>query len=482
MNSVGKQNTFWLTLILGTSLLFGAFSLCGSMPTFAYGAPAESAQTGGSAQAQDANASTAFQDVEVSSEGSSARTSDVDFALSDFSRVEKGSNRPIEGTYQGYCYLMDAPADSLCLVDLSGVVVVYVPEALAKQNGLDLANEQTQASLKLLFSALDSYDAQGNSIVKNDAEWLFTSKQSFTTHGLTIGFSQEYKPGYFYTSVQTDTGADVMGEESPLATDANLRLAHVDYANLQASDAVAIAAAPSAFEQLGSFFQTLDWSPLLVTLKTTGTAIIFIFILGLLAAWWTLRLKPRTQSIMDAIFTIPMVLPPTVCGFLLLMFLGRNTPVGAWFDQIGFPLVFSWQATVIAAVVVAFPLMYRSARGAFESIDADMLDAARTLGWSEGRIFFRLMLPLAWSSVAAGTMLAFARALGEFGATLFLAGNYAGITRTIPIAIYFEWMGGNIEAAFFWTIVVIIISFAVIFAINLWSKRTTKYRRKEVEL
>ena len=255
----------------------------------------------------------------------------------------------------------------------------------------------TQASLKLLFSALDSYDAQGNSVVKNDAEWLFTSKQAFTTHGLTIGFSQEYKPGYFYTSVQTDTGADVMGEESPLATDANLRLAHVDYANLQASDAVAIAAAPSAFEQLGSFFQTLDWSPLLVTLKTTGTAIIFIFILGLLAAWWTLRLKPRTQSIMDAIFTIPMVLPPTVCGFLLLMFLGRNTPVGAWFDQIGLPLVFSWQATVIAAVVVAFPLMYRSARGAFESIDADMLDAARTLGWSEGRIFFRLMLPLAWS-------------------------------------------------------------------------------------
>lgn len=359
MNFVGKQNTFWLALILGASLLFGAFSLCGSMPTFAYGAPAGIGSNGSSAQAQHTDASTASQDVEVSSEGSSARASGIDFALSDFSRVEKGSNRPIEGTYQGYCYLMDAPADSLCLVDLSGVVVVYVPEALAKKNGLDLGSEQTQANLKLLFSALDSYDAQGNSIVKSDAEWLFTSKQTFTTHGFTIGFSQEYKPGYFYTSVQTETGADVMGEESPLATDANLRLSHVDYANLQASDTVAIAAAPSAFEQLGSFFQTLDWSPLLVTLKTTGTAIIFIFILGLLAAWWTLRLKPRTQSIMDAIFTIPMVLPPTVCGFLLLMFLGRNTPVGAWFDQIGFPLVFSWQATVIAAVVVAFPLMYR---------------------------------------------------------------------------------------------------------------------------
>ena len=210
MNSVGKQNTFWLALILGASLLFGVFSLCGSMPTFAYGAPTESGQASNSAQAQHADESAATQGVEVSSEGSSARVSGVDFALSDFSRVEKGSNRPIEGIYQGYCYLMDAPADSLCLVDLSGVVVVYVPEALAKKNGLDLGSEQTQADLKLLFSALDSYDAQGNSVVKSDAKWLFTTKQSFATHGLAIGFSQEYKPGYFYTSVQTETGADAI--------------------------------------------------------------------------------------------------------------------------------------------------------------------------------------------------------------------------------------------------------------------------------
>ena len=156
MNSVSKQNAFWLALILSASLLFGVFSLCVSMPAFAYGAPDESAQAGSSSQAQDADTSTAAQDVEVSSEGSSARASGIDFALSDFSRVEKGSNRPIEGTYHGYCYLMDAPADSLCLVDLSGVVVVYVPETLAKQNRLDLASEQPQASLKLLFSALDS--------------------------------------------------------------------------------------------------------------------------------------------------------------------------------------------------------------------------------------------------------------------------------------------------------------------------------------
>lgn len=156
----------------------------------------------------------------------------------------------------------------------------------------------------------------------------------------------------------------------------------------------------------------------------------------------------------------------------------RNTAFGRFFQEIGFPLVFSWQATVIAAVVVAFPLMYRSARGAFESLDPNMLDAARTLGWSNGRIFMRLMLPLAWSSIASGTVLAFARALGEFGCTLFLAGNQLGSTRTIPIAIYFEWMNGNTEATWFWTIVLLVFSFLVILFINLWSRHTTRYRQK----
>ena len=161
----------------------------------------------------------------------------------------------------------------------------------------------------------------------------------------------------------------------------------------------------------------------------------------------------------------------------MLLLLGRNTALGQWFIDIGFPLIFSWQATVIAAVVVAFPLMYRSARGAFEGLDPNMLDAARTLGWSNAKIFFKLMLPLSWSSIAAGTVLAFARALGEFGATLFLAGNYVGITRTIPIAIYFEWMSGNMDVALFWTGVILVFSFIVILFINLWSRRTTRYRK-----
>lgn len=225
-----------------------------------------------------------------------------------------------------------------------------------------------------------------------------------------------------------------------------------------------------------TWLSSIDLSPLWVTLKTTGAALVLIFTLGLLTAWLSMRLSPRAQNILDAILTVPMVLPPTVCGFLLLLLLGSNTPLGQWFDTVGFPLVFSWQATVIAASVVSFPLMYRSARGAFENIDPSMLDAARTLGWSESKILVRLMLPLSWSSIAAGTMLAYARALGEFGATLFLAGNYAGITRTIPIAIYFEWMGGNVDVALFWTVVVIAISFVMILLINILSSHTTRYR------
>ena len=464
-----RQRLFFLASIFVASILAGIFLFLGSMPASAFGDETKTVS-------QTSSTDMHIEAVEVSSEGSAARIEGACFALADFSRVEKGSNRPIDGIYRGYSYLMDAPEDSLCVVDMTSFVVVYLPEELARANDIDLSSEQDRTDLKMLICALDSYSAEGNQVVKDSVPWYFTNQQIYAQDSIEFAFSQAYKTDYWYTSIRAVDGSDVT-----LMPDPEWRISHVDYASVQRSDAVAIAATPSAFDQIGTFFATLDWSPLWVTLKTTGTALIFIFILGLLAAWWALRLSPRVQSVVDAILTIPMVLPPTVCGFLLLLCLGRNTPIGAWFDQIGFPLVFSWQATVIAAVVVAFPLMYRSARGAFEAIDADMLDAARTLGWSEGRIFFRLMLPLAWSSIAAGTMLSFARALGEFGATLFLAGNYVGITRTIPIAIYFEWMGGNIEAALFWTIVVIIVSFIVIFVLNLWSKRTTKYRRSEVD-
>jgi molybdate transport system permease protein len=132
---------------------------------------------------------------------------------------------------------------------------------------------------------------------------------------------------------------------------------------------------------------------------------------------------------------------------------------------------------VIAAAVVGFPLMYRTVRGAFESQDANLFDAARTLGWSETRVFLRLMLPLAWPSIAAGTVLAFARAMGEFGATLFVAGNYPGVTQTMPIAIYFQWMGGHSDVATFWVIITILISFLVILLINWYSSYLQKHKK-----
>ena len=173
-----------------------------------------------------------------------------------------------------------------------------------------------------------------------------------------------------------------------------------------------------------------------MTLKTTGVAIVIIFALGLLAAYFCLNISQRAKTSSTPSSPSPWSCPRRCAVSCCCICAGATPRSGSFFIDIGFPLIFSWPATVIAAVVVAFPLMYRSALGAFENLDPNMLDAARTLGWSNARIFVKLMLPLSWSSIAAGTVLAFARALGEFGATLFLAGNYLGVTRTIPIAIY----------------------------------------------
>ncbi|MDR2035758.1 MAG: molybdate ABC transporter permease subunit [Coriobacteriales bacterium] len=234
--------------------------------------------------------------------------------------------------------------------------------------------------------------------------------------------------------------------------------------------------APESAGTSENFLVGMDYRPFWVSLKTSLTALLFVFVLGLAAARLTLRAPNRAKDLLDALFTIPLVLPPTVIGFLLLVAFGNSTAFGRWLVDHGIALVFSWPAAVIAATVVAFPLMYRTVRGAFEAQDPEMLDAARTLGWQESRIFFKLMLPLAWPSIAAGTVLAFARAMGEFGATLFVAGNFAGVTQTMPLAIYFEWMGGRTDAAVFWVVVVILISFVVILFINLYARHTQKFR------
>lgn len=415
--------------------------------------------------------------VEVSADGRSAKLESSGWALDDFSRAQVGSNRTIDDQYYGYLFYVSDVTDSVHVLVLDDYAVAYVPESVAADLGFDVEDKEHQSALKELFRALDEEAARGSSQLTEIETWHFTTEQKYSIDRVVIGFDQELQPGEFYVSISGENGEDVTDAGgSPGVT-----IQFSDTAQLVSTDEVELAVAAEGWDALVEFLQGIDYSPLWVTLKTTGTAIVFIFILGLAAAYFSLRIPPRAQDVADSVFTIPMVLPPTVCGFILLLAFGNNSLIGRWFMDIGFPLVFSWQATVLAAIVVAFPLMYRSARGAFENLDTNMLDAARTLGWSNRKIFFKLMLPLSWSSIAAGTVLAFARALGEFGATLFLAGNYVGITRTIPIAIYFDWMGGKKEEALFWAIVIIVISFIVILFINLWGRRTTKYRRGSEE-
>lgn len=212
-----------------------------------------------------------------------------------------------------------------------------------------------------------------------------------------------------------------------------------------------------------------DLSPLIISIKTSVAATIITFLSGILAAWFMTVKRRRYGSILDVLFTLPMVLPPTVLGFILLLIFGKNSPIGRLLSLINVNIIFSWSATVIAAVVVSFPLMYNTAKGAFEQIDKNILNAARTLGVSEWRIFWTISLQLAWPGVAAGTVLAFARALGEFGATMMVAGSIPGKTQTIPIAIYFDVEGGDMKGALIWVAAVSIISFVVIILTNIWS-------------
>jgi molybdate transport system permease protein len=213
----------------------------------------------------------------------------------------------------------------------------------------------------------------------------------------------------------------------------------------------------------------MDWSPLLISLATSLMATAVTLVAGLAAAAWRQNRAGAGAALIDGIFILPLVLPPTVVGFLLLLLFGRNGPLGKLLLQFGASVVFSWPATVIAATVVAFPLMYITARAALEQVDPHLLQAARTLGASEARIFREVALPLAWPGVLAGTILSFARALGEFGATLMLAGNIPGKTETIPIAIYFAVEADEIQRAMAWCAVDVGISIILLGGLYYWT-------------
>lgn len=216
---------------------------------------------------------------------------------------------------------------------------------------------------------------------------------------------------------------------------------------------------------------TIDLSPIIISLRTATLSIIVTFFLGVAAAQLVFRLKSKTmKTILDGLFTLPLVLPPTVEGFFLLYIFGMRRPIGKFFiEYFAVKVAFSWGATVLAAVVISFPLMYRAARGAFEQVNPDVLSAGRTIGMSEWKIFWKVQLPIAWPGVVSGAVLAFARGLGEFGATAMIAGNIKGKTRTLPLAVYSAVASGNMKEAGEYVAVLVCISFIVVVCMNYFS-------------
>lgn len=215
--------------------------------------------------------------------------------------------------------------------------------------------------------------------------------------------------------------------------------------------------------ELLHFLKTADWSPLWISLKTGALATLICFLLGIFAAWRVQRCGPRVRAVIDSLLTLPLVLPPTVAGFLLLLTFSLRRPLGAaLYESFHIKVVQTWLGCLLAATVIAFPLMYRNARAAFEQVDRNLLYAARTLGISERRIFWRILLPNARPGILSGAILTFARALGEYGATSMLAGNIAGKTGTISQKIAMVIQDGNYRTAGFWVVIVVLIAFTAI--------------------
>ncbi|CAM3737009.1 molybdate ABC transporter permease subunit [Mesobacillus zeae] len=210
------------------------------------------------------------------------------------------------------------------------------------------------------------------------------------------------------------------------------------------------------------------WSPVILSLQTASVALPVVFVLGIITARIMARRNFKGKVIIETILLLPLVLPPTVVGFLLIIFFGGNSIVGKGIEALsGAPVMFTWSAAVIASSVVAFPLMYQSAKTGFSSVDKGAEEAAKVDGASELKTFLYITLPLSARALVAGVVLSFARALGEFGATLMFAGNLPGKTQTIPTAIYIAFESGNMDTAWLWVTVMIAISFVMLFAANL---------------
>ena len=221
--------------------------------------------------------------------------------------------------------------------------------------------------------------------------------------------------------------------------------------------------------------KNLDWSPLFISIKTGIVATIFSFFLGIYAARKVVKTTPGKKAIIDGILTLPMVLPPTVAGFFLLLIFSRRRPFGIFlFENFGIKVVQTWLGCIIAATVISFPLMYRNARAAMEQIDVNLIYVGRTLGMSDTEVFWKVVIPTAGPGIASGTILTFARALGEYGATSMLAGNIPGKTGTISQKIAMVIQDGDYMTAGVWVAIVMVIAFLVIFLMNLISGKKMK--------
>lgn len=228
-------------------------------------------------------------------------------------------------------------------------------------------------------------------------------------------------------------------------------------------------------DEMMEILKNLDWSPLFISIKTGIVATIFSFFLGIYAARKVVKTTPGKKAIIDGILTLPMVLPPTVAGFFLLLIFSRRRLFGIFlFENFGIKVVQTWLGCIIAATVISFPLMYRNARAAMEQIDVNLIYAGRTLGMSDTEIFWKVVIPTAGPGIASGTILTFARALGEYGATSMLAGNIPGKTGTISQKIAMVIQDGDYMTAGVWVAIVMVIAFLVIFLMNLISGKKMK--------
>lgn len=216
----------------------------------------------------------------------------------------------------------------------------------------------------------------------------------------------------------------------------------------------------------------MDWYPLYNSLRIAAISCVLVFFAGIFAAYYVARLPRAVKGILDVILTLPMVLPPTVVGYFILLVFGAKRPLGIFLAQYGIKFVMTWYGGVLAAAVVAFPLMYRTARGAFESFDDTLAYSAQTLGLSNTYIFWHIRMPYCRQGMLAGTVLAFARALGEYGATSMLIGYTPGRTATISTTVYQLWRTNDEAGAFFWVMVNLGISAVVLLIVNMLERRT----------